>query len=209
MSDQRTVVTDRFHPCNKGRKIDCALARGHDDTMTIDVLGMHEKQAAAEKFQWTGAKSSTDRGFGIACGTDKGGFVATCAEVSVDPSTKKVRIHRVVQAWECGAIVNPDGLRNQVQGALVMGIGGALFERILFSNGRVENARLSKYRVPRFSDVPQIDVVLIDRKDLPSAGAGETGIVGIAPAVGNAIFAATGTRLRHMPMTPENDIVRA
>ena len=166
-------------------------------------------QAAAEKFQWTGAKSSTDRGFGIACGTDKGGFVATCAEVSVDPSTKKVRIHRIVQAWECGAIVNPDGLRNQVQGALVMGIGGALFERILFSNGRVENARLSKYRVPRFSDVPQIDVVLIDRKDLPSAGAGETGIVGIAPAVGNAIFAATGTRLRHMPMTPENDIVRA
>ena len=164
-------------------------------------------QAAAEKFRWESAKSSPERGFGIACGTDKGGYVATCAEVSVDSSTKRVKIRRAVQAWECGAIVNPDGLRNQVQGALVQGIGGALFERILFSNGRIENPRLSKYRVPRFNDTPQIDIVLLDRKDLPSAGAGETGIVGIAPAVGNAIFAATGTRLRHMPLTPENDMI--
>lgn len=166
-------------------------------------------QAAAEKFNWAETKSAPDRGFGIACGTDKGGYVATCAEVRIDPASNKVKIHRVVQAWECGAIVNPDGLRNQVQGALVQGIGGALFERILFSNGRIENPRLSQYRVPRFSDTPQIEVVLLDRKDLPSAGAGETGIVGIAPAVGNAIFAATGKRLRHMPMTPEENVIRS
>jgi CO/xanthine dehydrogenase Mo-binding subunit len=165
-------------------------------------------EAAADKFNWTAVKSRPDRGIGMACGTDKGGFVATCAEVSIDPSTKKVKVLRVVQAWECGAIVNPDGLRNQVQGALVQGIGGALFERILFSNGRVENPRLSKYRVPRFSDTPKIEIVLLDRKDLPSAGAGETGIVGIAPAIANAIFAATGMRLRHMPLTPEGDTVR-
>jgi CO/xanthine dehydrogenase Mo-binding subunit len=165
-------------------------------------------QTAADKFGWGTAKSTPDRGLGVACGTDKGGFVATCAEIEIDPATKKVKIRRAVQAWECGAIVNPDGLRNQVQGALVQGIGGALFERILFSNGRVENSRLSKYRVPRFSDTPEIEIVLLDRKDLPSAGAGETGIVGIAPAIGNAIFAATGTRLRHMPMTPENDTIR-
>jgi isoquinoline 1-oxidoreductase len=166
-------------------------------------------QAAADKFNWAAAKSAPDRGFGIACGTDKGGYVAACAEVGMDLATNKVKIHRAVQAWECGAIVNPDGLRNQVQGALVQGIGGALFERILFSNGRIENPRLSKYRVPRFADTPQIEVVLLDRKDLPSAGAGETGIVGIAPAVGNAIFAATGKRLRHMPMTPEANVVRS
>lgn len=165
-------------------------------------------QAAAEKFGWSSAKLSSGLGFGIACGKDKGGYVATCAEVSVDPSTKKVKIRRAVQAWECGAIVNPDGLRNQVQGALVQGLGGALFERILFSNGRIENSRLSKYRVPRFSDTPQIEIVLLDRKDLPSAGAGETGIVGIAPAIGNAIFAATGNRLRHMPLTPEDNTIR-
>jgi len=164
-------------------------------------------QAAAEKFRWEAAKPSPERGFGIACGTDKGGYVATCAEVSIDPSSKKVKIRRAVQAWECGAIINPDGLRNQIEGALVQGLGGALFERILFSNGRIENPHLSKYRVPRFSDTPQIEVVLLDRKDLPSAGAGETGIVGIAPAIGNAIFAATGTRLRHMPLTLEDDVI--
>ena len=104
---------------------------------------------------------------------------------------------------KCGAIVNPDGLKNQVEGANVMGIGGALFEAIQFENGRILNPKFSKYRVPRFSDVPPIETVLLDRKDLPSAGAGECPIVGLAPAVGNAIFDATGMRLRSMPMAPE------
>jgi CO/xanthine dehydrogenase Mo-binding subunit len=98
--------------------------------------------------------------------------------------------------------VNPDGLQNQVEGANIMGIGGAMFEAIDFANGRILNDRLSKYRVPRFSDVPAIEVVLVDRKDLPSAGAGETPLVGLAPAVGNAIFQATGVRLRSLPMAP-------
>ena len=107
-----------------------------------------------------------------------------------------------MQAWESGAVVNPDGLRNQNMGAIVQGIGGALFERILFADGRILNPHFAQYRLPRFSDAPQIEVVLIDRKDLPSTGAGETGIVGIAPAIGNAIFAATGVRPRQMPMAP-------
>src|ERR1700739_3471769 len=166
-------------------------------------------QSAADKFGWANAKSTPERGFGIACGTDQGGFGATCAEVEVEPATKKVKIRRVVEAWESGAIVNPDGLRNQMQGAIVQAIGGALFERILFGNGRIQNPLFSKYRVPRFSDTPQVEIVLLDRKDLPSAGAGETGLVGLAPAVGNAIFAATGIRLRSMPMTPDNNIIRS
>ena len=158
--------------------------------------------AAAEKFKWGSANSPWSAGFGIAGGTDKGGYVATCAEIAIDPVTKKVRIQRVVQAWESGAIVNPDGLRNQLSGAIVQGIGGALFEQILFAGGGILNASFSQYRLPRFSDAPEIEIVLVDRKDLPSAGAGETGIVGLAPAVGNAIFAATGTRLRNLPMAP-------
>jgi len=89
-----------------------------------------------------------------------------------------------------------------VEGAIVMGIGGALFEAIDFANGKILNPRLSKYRVPRFSDVPKIEVILIDRKDLPSAGAGETPIVGIAPAVANAIYNARGVRVLSMPMLP-------
>jgi len=107
---------------------------------------------------------------------------------------------RVVTAFECGAIVNPDHLRNQVEGSVVMAIGGALFESIEFSVGKIVNARFSSYRVPRFSDTPEIDVVLLDRKDLPSAGAGETPIVGLAPAVANAICDATGVRLRRLPL---------
>jgi isoquinoline 1-oxidoreductase len=165
-------------------------------------------QTAADKFGWGNAKSTPERGFGIACGTDKGGFVATCAEVTIDPATKQVKIRRVVEAWESGAIVNPDGLRNQMQGAIVQAIGGALFERILFANGRIQNPLFSKYRIPRFSDTPEVEIVLLDRKDLPSAGAGETGLVGLAPAVGNAIFAASGVRLRSMPMAPDNNKIR-
>ena len=179
----------------------------------IDPLEFHLKnmdddrlravfQVAADKFGWGRIKSSPERGFGIAGGAEKGGYVATCAEVEIDPATGKARIHRVVQAWESGAVVNPDGLRNQTMGAIVQAIGGALFEQILFANGRILNPHFAQYRVPRFSDTPQVEVVLVDRKDLPSAGAGETGIIGLAPAVANAIFAATGVRLRNMPMTP-------
>ncbi len=159
--------------------------------------------AAADKFGWGSKKSTSEAGYGIAGGVDKGGYVATCAEVAIDPSTKKIRIRRVVQAWECGAVVNPDGLENQLTGAIVQGIGGAMFEQILFSDGRITNASFGQYRLPRFSDTPKIEIVLLDRKDLPSAGAGETGLVGLAPAVGNAIYAATGTRMRSMPMAPE------
>jgi isoquinoline 1-oxidoreductase len=163
-------------------------------------------QAAADKFGWGRLKATPERGFGIAGGVDKGGYVATCAEVEIDSATKRVRIRRVVQAWECGAIVNPDGLRNQLAGAIVQGIGGALFERILFADGRILNPHFAQYRVPRFSDTPLVEIVLIDHKDLPSAGAGETGLVGLAPAVGNAIFAASGIRLCNMPMAPQSGV---
>jgi len=162
--------------------------------------------AASEKFGWAASKSTPTRGFGIACGQEKGGWVATCAEVAIDPASRKVHIARVTQAWECGAIVNPDGLRNQNMGAIIQGIGGALFEAIQFSNGRIANAHFADYRLPRFSDMPQVEIVLLDRKDIPSAGAGETGLVGLAPAVGNAIFAATGARIRHMPMAPTDPV---
>jgi isoquinoline 1-oxidoreductase len=160
-------------------------------------------EAAANKFGWGREKSSATRGFGIAGGVEKGGYVATCAEVSIDPSTRNVKILRVVEAFECGAIVNPNGLRNQIEGAVVQATGGALFEAVHFENGRILNPHLADYRVPRFSDLPKIEVEMLDRKDLPSAGAGETPLVGLAPAVGNAIFAATEVRLRALPLVLE------
>jgi isoquinoline 1-oxidoreductase len=114
----------------------------------------------------------------------------------------RVRVLRLVTAFECGAVLNPEHLKNQVEGAAVMGLGGALFEAIDFGGGRVRNPRFSSYRVPRFGDVPALETVLLDRRDLPSAGAGETPIVAVAPAVGNALFQATGRRLRSLPMVP-------
>jgi isoquinoline 1-oxidoreductase len=158
--------------------------------------------AAAKAFGWGKSKSAPNCGNGIAAGFEKGGYVATCAEVSVDRESGKVKLVRVVEAFECGAIVNPDQLKNQIEGSIVMGIGGAMFEAIDFDNGKIVNGRFSRYRVPRFSDVPLIETVLVDRRDLPSAGAGETPIVGLAPAVGNAIFEAVGIRLRSLPMAP-------
>ncbi|MGC1164169.1 MAG: molybdopterin cofactor-binding domain-containing protein [Candidatus Sulfotelmatobacter sp.] len=158
-------------------------------------------QAAAKKFGWGGAKAA-GHGFGMGGGFEKMGNVATCAEVAVDRTSRDVRVVRVVTAFECGAIVNPGNLRNQIEGSNIMGLGGALFEAIEFENGRVLNGRFSSYRVPRFSDVPALETVLLDRKDIPSAGAGECPMVGLAPAIGNAIFDATGVRLRSLPMVP-------
>ena len=158
-------------------------------------------KAAADRFGWQARKRSAGGGFGLAAGTEKGGYVAACAEVAV--KGRDVQVVRVVVSFECGSIVNPDGLRNQVEGAIVQGLGGALFEAIAFEGGRIGNAKFADYRVPRFRDTPSIDTVLLNRTDLPPAGAGETPIVAIAPAVGNAIFDATGIRLRSLPMVPQ------
>ncbi len=157
-------------------------------------------EAAAERFGWSGRNGAPDRGMGLACAFEKGSYIATCVEVSVDTRRDDVRIERIVAAYDCGAIINPNNVENQVTGCIVMGVGGALFEAIDFDNGRILNPRLSSYRVPRFTDVPPIETILIDRKDEPSAGAGETPIVAIAPALGNAIFDAAGVRLRSLPM---------
>jgi nicotinate dehydrogenase subunit B len=159
-------------------------------------------EAAAERFGWGLRPPGLRRGFGLAGGVEKGGYVAACAEVEAARG-EAVRLRRLVLAFECGAVVNPDGLRNQIEGALVQGIGGALFEAVRFGGGQILNSSFSGYRVPRFTDLPTIELVVLDRRDLPPAGAGETPIVAVAPAVGNAIFDATGLRLRGLPLVPE------
>jgi isoquinoline 1-oxidoreductase len=160
-------------------------------------------QAAADKFGWGKQKAGPGQGFGMGGGYEKLGNIATFAEVNVDRKSGAVKVVRIVSAFECGAIVNPENLRNQVEGSNVQGLGGALFEAIEFENGRILNGRMSEYRVPRFSDLPSIETVLLDRKDLPSAGAGECPMVGLAPAIANAIFDATGVRLRSLPLVPQ------
>ena len=145
---------------------------------------------AAQKVGWSSEKrrrGPASRAIGIACGTEKASYVATAADVA--KTADGFKVERLVVVFECGAIVNPDGLRNQVEGAVVQGLGGALFESLEFADGRLTNGTMEQYRVPRFKDVPPIDVVLLDRKDIPSAGAGETPIVCVAPAIGSAVRA--------------------
>ena len=175
-----------------------------DDDRLAAVL-----RAVAERAGWTarpaGASTPSGSGCGIAVGVEKGGRVATFAEVRVG-ADRRVEVVRVVTGYECGAIVHPTNLRSQVEGGTVMALGGALFEAIHFENGKILNPKLSEYRVPRFRDVPPIDVVLLDRPDLPSQGAGETPLIALAPAIANAIFDATGVRLRSLPLVPDGTV---
>ena len=166
-----------------------------EDDRLIAVL-----KSAAQNFGWNGSKA-TGYGHGLAGGFEKGGYVGTCAEIKVN-GDKEVKIVRITQAFECGAIINPHHLEQQVMGSVVQALGGALFEAIEFADGKIINSNLNSYRVPRFSDMPEIKVVLIDRKDLPSAGAGEAAMIGIAPAIRNAIVDATGKALNMLPMLP-------
>ncbi len=165
-------------------------------------------RTAAQRMDETGPKRESGVGIGIAGGVEKGARVATSVAVRVD-AARRLEVLHIVTVFECGAIVNPDGLANQVEGATVMGLGAALFEAIHFEAGKISNGSMSAYRVPRFGDVPDVEVILLDRRDLPSAGGGETPIIAIAPALANAIFAATGVRLRALPLAPDGVVPMA
>lgn len=156
-------------------------------------------EQGGKQFGWDKPRAA-HHGFGMGGGFEKLGYIATFAEVSLKPDTRELKLERVLTAFDCGAVVNPDGVRNQLIGANIMGIGGALFEAIEFQDGRIVNNVFSKYRVPRFRDVPPMDALLIDRRDQRSVGAGEAPILGIAPAIANAIFAVTGIPLHSLPM---------
>jgi isoquinoline 1-oxidoreductase len=159
-------------------------------------------QKATSEFHWQerAKNKSADIGIGMACGTEKGSYVAACVEVELNHAENELKIRHICQAFECGAVVNPANLLSQVQGAVIMGMGAALREEMQFEDGRILNASFGKYRVPRFDDVPELDIHLVNRPDLPSAGAGETPIIAIAPATANAVFRASGTGVQAMPV---------
>jgi isoquinoline 1-oxidoreductase len=159
-------------------------------------------QEAAARFAWKERLKTVtaERGVGLACGTEKNSVVAACVEVAIDRSRKRIEVLEVCETFECGPILNPANLESQVQGCILMGLGGALMEEIQFENGKILNPRFSQYKVPRFTDVPKIDVHLINNTDIAPAGGGETPIIAVAPAIGNAVFTATGVRIRSMPM---------
>lgn len=165
------------------------------DTRLREVI---EKTAA--RFGWGKARSGHGRGVGISCNLEKDARLALCVEVETDG--RQARIVRMVATGDFGAALNPDHLHNQMTGALIQGVGGALWERVAFDASSQRTRRLSDYRVPRFTDVPSVDVQIIDRRDVEAAGAGESPITLTAPAIASAIFAATGTRRRALPLCP-------
>ncbi len=159
-------------------------------------------EGAARHFDWPARrkKVTPEIGVGLACGTEKNSVVAACVEVRIDRKQRKIKVQHVCEAFECGPIQNPANLLSQVQGCIMMGLGPALREEMRFEDGKILNAGFAGYQVPRFEDLPKLDIHLINKTDIPSAGGGETPIIAIAPAIGNAVFAATGIRLRSMPM---------
>ena len=159
-------------------------------------------EEAAARFGWQERiqKKQPDIGIGLACGTEKGSYVAACVEIALDRKTRQIEVRQVTEVFECGAILNPDNLLSQVQSCILMGMGPALREEMRFENGQMQNASFDGYLVPRFEDVPQLDIHLLNRPDLESAGGGETPIIAIAPAIANAVFHASGKRVHSLPI---------
>jgi isoquinoline 1-oxidoreductase beta subunit len=155
---------------------------------------------AAEKSGW-GRPLSKGRGRGIAVHESFGSFVAQVAEVSVS-AAGEVRVHRVVCAIDCGKIVNPDTIKAQMESGIVFGLSAALYGKITFQNGRVEQGNFHDYPILRLNEMPLVEVHIVSSKE-KSGGVGEPGVPPIAPAVCNAIFAATGKRIRVLPIRPE------
>ena len=164
----------------------------------IDVL-----KAAAEIFGWTPAKGPSGRGYGIACGYDAGTWVAAMAEVKVNSETGKVKVVRVAVAQDMGLCINPQGAKIQLHGCVIMGLGYTLSEEVQFTGGKVLTKNLDSYEIPRFSWVPKIDYVILDRQNEPPKGGGEPAIVLMPGLIANAIFDATGARLYQLPMNPD------
>jgi len=175
----------------------------------IDVV-----KAAAKAANWD-ARPSPKRGHaltgavtgrGIACVAYEGdnGYAALVAEVEVDQASGKVQVQRFVISHDCGPISNPDGLRNQIEGGLLQGTSRALGEEITWDDRKVTSIDWESYNsLPLGIHVPAIESVLLDRPGMKATGAGETAITLAAAAIGNAIFDATGARIRQVPFTPE------
>jgi isoquinoline 1-oxidoreductase len=189
--------------------IDVLAARAGVDPVAFRLKNLKDPRmirvlnAGARKFGWTSKAAPSGRGVGVALGIDAGTYTAVFAEVSVDKATGHVAVQRLACAQEMGVVVNPDGARQQIEGCLTMGLGYTLSEEVHFTGGEVLDRSFGSYQLPRFSQVPTLEAVIVDAPEVPSQGGGEPAIVPLGAAVANAIFDAVGARMTRMPMTPE------
>ncbi|HWO42533.1 MAG TPA: molybdopterin cofactor-binding domain-containing protein, partial [Candidatus Eisenbacteria bacterium] len=177
--------------------------------LTDNQRGTECLKAAAAKANWRSRPSPAATagagapGRGVAVTQRANAYVAAVAEVAVNRSTGKVTVTRIVCAHDCGLIVNPDGVKNQVEGNIIQGLSRALFEEVTFDAQGVTSLDWNSYPILKFDDVPQVDIVLINRPDMAPLGAGEPATIPVAAAIANAIFDAVGVRLREGPFTPK------
>jgi len=159
-------------------------------------------RAAAEKFGHSFSKAPSGKGYGIACTDYLGTYLATMAEIKVNKRTGEVRVERVVCAQDTGEVINPEGVRMQIEGCIVMGLGYCFTEEIRFRGGRILDENFDTYEIPRFSWLPKIETVLVDNPELAPQGCGEPAITSMGGVIANAVYDALGVRLFVLPMTP-------
>jgi nicotinate dehydrogenase subunit B len=176
-----------------------------------DPRGQEVLQRVGAMMQWTprgaradrGGKMLNGRGIAYVHYKQAENYVAMGMEVAVEPSTGTIRVLRVACAHDCGLIINPDAVRAQVEGCILQTLSRTLFEEVTFDRSRVTSTDWAGYPILTFADVPQLDIALIDRRHERPLGAGEAAAAPVAAALGNAVFDATGARLRRAPFTPE------
>jgi isoquinoline 1-oxidoreductase len=190
-------------------QIDIMAAAAKTDPMEFRLKNLKDQKmeavlkAVAERFGYTAGKCPSGRGFGVAVGTDVDTWVAMMAEVKVDKNTGKVKVIRLACAQDMGLCVNPEGATIQMEGCMTMGLGYSLAEELFFEGGNITDRGFDTYQIPRFSWLPKLDTIILQRIDQPPHGGGEPAIVTVGAAIGNAIFDATGARLYQMPFTPD------
>jgi len=181
--------------------------RGLQDQRGIDVI-----RRAAALMNWQSRPSpgpnraaalTRGRGFAYVHYKHSESHVAMGMEVAVERSSGRIKVERVACAFDCGQIINPDGARAQVEGSILQTLSRALMEEVKFDRSRVTSLDWSSYPILRFPDVPKLDIALIDRPTEPPVGAGEAACTTVAAALANAVFDATGARLRTVPFTPD------
>jgi CO/xanthine dehydrogenase Mo-binding subunit len=130
-------------------------------------------------------------------------YVAAVAEVEVTKSTGAIKVTRICMAHDCGEMVNPDGVANQVEGGVLQTVSRTLMETVTWDRTKVTSVDWASYPIARFADMPKVEIALLDRPGAPAWGAGEPAPCAIPGAIANAVFDATGVRLRSLPFTPD------
>jgi isoquinoline 1-oxidoreductase len=187
--------------------MDLMAAKAGLDPLEFRMMNLKDERmkrvltAAADQFGWKPMKAPSGRGVGVACVNYLNTYVATMAEVGVEKSGA-VKVKRVVCAQDMGRVINPDGAKAQIEGCITMGLGYCLREEIHFRGGDIRDRNFDTYEIPRFSWLPKIETILVENQGLEPQGGGEPPIVNMGAVVANAVFDATGARLKRLPITP-------